>query len=109
MNDHDILFFCTEVTLDALRISGWHIISPISKTLACKDTGMGAMANVKDIVGTLLLHASSESASSPYNNTKVRGLIGGWRDVVKEKKGPTLRISVFVLCLSILQFLILDK
>jgi hypothetical protein len=81
----------------------------VSKTLACNDTGMGAMAHVKDIVGTLLLSSASVSPSCPYNNTKVRGLIGDWRHIAKEKKRPTIRVSIVVLCLSILQFLILDN
>jgi hypothetical protein len=33
--------------LDSL---GWRVINPITKTLACNVVGMGAMANVKDIV-----------------------------------------------------------
>ncbi len=39
MWDHPI----TRVHLDTLRSWGYHVIDPISKELACKDVGMGAM------------------------------------------------------------------
>lgn len=38
------------------RLHRWHtmtIVGPISKTLACGDTGKGAMANIDDIVGAI--------------------------------------------------------
>jgi phosphopantothenoylcysteine decarboxylase/phosphopantothenate--cysteine ligase len=39
----------TQASLKMLKLSNYEIISPISKELACKDTGDGAMANVEDI------------------------------------------------------------
>lgn len=34
----------------SIRMSKFHIVSPISKALACGTTGMGAMAHTKDVV-----------------------------------------------------------
>lgn len=33
-----------------LQVLGFWVIDPVEKTLACGDTGVGAMANIADIV-----------------------------------------------------------
>ena len=40
----------TQTHLGTLTSWGAVLIPPISKTLACGDTGVGAMADIKDIV-----------------------------------------------------------
>lgn len=40
--------------LEALRLRGISIIPPVAKTLACGDTGMGAMASPVDIVAAVV-------------------------------------------------------
>ncbi len=49
MWDHPI----TQAHLNTLNCWGWSLISPVSKLLACKDTGNGALANVDTIIGTV--------------------------------------------------------
>lgn len=39
--------------LEIIKELGIKVISPTSKTLACGDTGVGAMANIKTIIDTL--------------------------------------------------------
>ena len=51
----------------ALKARGVEVIPPVSKKLACGDTGVGAMAEVEDIVeaavGKLRAHAEAEAAA----------------------------------------------
>lgn len=35
------------------RYKSFHVIQPVSKKLACGDTGLGAMANLDDIINTI--------------------------------------------------------
>eukprot|EP00312_Isochrysidales_sp_CCMP1244_P001171 CAMPEP_0196683290 /NCGR_PEP_ID=MMETSP1090-20130531/9803_1 /TAXON_ID=37098 /ORGANISM="Isochrysis sp, Strain CCMP1244" /LENGTH=257 /DNA_ID=CAMNT_0042021729 /DNA_START=17 /DNA_END=790 /DNA_ORIENTATION=+ len=44
----------TSQHVEVLAGRGVHVVPPVSKTLACGDTGMGAMASVEDIVQTTL-------------------------------------------------------
>ncbi len=68
MWDHPI----TQVHLNTLQSWGWAVISPVSKLLACKDTGIGALAEVETIVGTVrgsaasILVNQSESKTSKH-------------------------------------------
>ncbi len=74
MWDHPI----TQVHLNTLISWGWSVISPVSKLLACKDTGNGALADVDVIVGTVrdsvnsMLQSKSKSKTSnnASNNTE---------------------------------------
>jgi hypothetical protein len=43
----------TSTSLDTLRGWGYKVIDPVSKTLACNDTGNGALADVSDIVAAV--------------------------------------------------------
>ena len=58
----------TGTHLAALKARGVSIVPPICKTLACGDTGLGAMAEVVDIVGAavglLREHAAAETAAA---------------------------------------------
>ena len=39
----------TKVTMKMLKLNDYVIVEPVSKTLVCKDEGVGALADVKDI------------------------------------------------------------
>ena len=58
----------TATHLEALEARGVHVVPPICKKLACGDTGLGAMAEVPDIVeaalGRLREHAAAEAAAA---------------------------------------------
>lgn len=47
--------------LEALRLRGIGIIPPVAKTLACGDTGMGAMASPADIVAAVVAALQTNS------------------------------------------------
>lgn len=66
----------TNTSLDVLRGWGYKVIDPISKTLACNDTGNGALADVTEIV-TSIKHSLATSypvadlrqaAQEPHNS-----------------------------------------
>lgn len=48
------------LTTPPLNALGYVIIEPISKKLACQDTGMGAMADISTIVNTIFKHITTE-------------------------------------------------
>lgn len=54
MWDHPI----TKTHLDTLSSWGWSVISPVSKLLACKDSGNGALADVTTIVDVVKRRSS---------------------------------------------------
>lgn len=60
MWDHAI----TRVHLNAVSSFGIHVIPPISKKLACGDSGIGAMENVDIIVDCLIRHVHIQSRKS---------------------------------------------
>ena len=74
MWDHPI----TQVHLNTLNSWGWSVVSPVSKLLACKDTGNGALAEVETIVGTVRDSVASilqsESKTSNAMNTESFGI-----------------------------------
>ena len=69
MWDHPI----TQVHLNTLNSWGWSVISPVSKLLACKDTGNGALADVDTIVGAVMdsVTAILQSESKTSNNASI--------------------------------------
>lgn len=74
MWDHPI----TQVHLNTLNSWGWSVVSPVSKLLACKDTGNGALADVETIVGTVRGSVASilqsESKTSNAMNAESFGI-----------------------------------
>ena len=58
----------TATHLAALEERGVHVVPPISKLLACGDTGVGAMAEVIDVVDAavarLKAYAAAEAAAA---------------------------------------------
>lgn len=51
----------TKTHLETLRSYGVHIIPPISKRLACNDVGIGAMAEVSQIIAIVQNHLSYDA------------------------------------------------
>lgn len=98
-------FFCfLGKSLKDLKLLGWEIIDPISKTLACNVKGMGAMAHTKDILD--VLHEKIKSVNSEENkkqkifnlfDTKVLKLKENWRGELgrqKEKENYDLFLAI---------------
>jgi phosphopantothenoylcysteine decarboxylase len=64
MNTRMFLHPLTSRQIEELRDFGYYEIRPISKTLMCGDTGIGAMAEVTTIVNQIITHLSSVKLES---------------------------------------------
>ena len=49
----------TRSSIEQIERMGAHVVPPVVKTLACGDTGAGAMASVEDIVQAVVQHLSA--------------------------------------------------
>jgi len=61
----------TENCIKTLRGWGYKIVGPVVKTLACNDTGNGAMASVRDIVSAT--KEALDNDNNDNNNNSVSG------------------------------------
>jgi phosphopantothenoylcysteine decarboxylase len=59
MNTRMFLHPITSRQIEELKDFGYHQIDPISKTLMCGDTGIGAMAEVNEIANQIVSHLKS--------------------------------------------------
>ncbi|CAG7816117.1 unnamed protein product [Allacma fusca] len=73
----------TAKQVESLVQFGYHYVKPISKTLMCGDTGIGAMAHVDDIVETFFSLAESFSDKITSIKTYVSALLrSGYSDII---------------------------
>lgn len=72
-NTNMINHFSVKEALDKLKKNGAIIIDPVCKTLACKDVGMGGLADIKDI----FFLSKRELLKSPFWEGKTVLITGG--------------------------------
>jgi phosphopantothenoylcysteine decarboxylase len=74
MYDHPV----TKKTLHVLEVWGWHIVYPIVKELACKDTGKGALAGVPTIIAYIKKYLHPSIISRYINYERIYGYCTGF-------------------------------
>jgi phosphopantothenoylcysteine decarboxylase len=65
----------TMLTLNKLTSYGWKIIDPVVKVLACKDVGVGAMAEVSTIINVACSHSVNYTSSFMYLYSKFNDIV----------------------------------
>jgi hypothetical protein len=94
-------------SLKSLKLLGWIIIQPVVKTLACNVVGIGAMANVNDIIDILnvsiekILLNKNDNNMSFNTKPKVLRLNNDW--IKNRIRGESLKVFFiyFSLCLFV--------
>lgn len=107
-------------SLEVLKCLGWNIVDPISKTLACNVKGMGAMANLKDILLSLqhaikivrIKNENENRKDSDNFNTKVLKLQENWKKELKLENAQdnydlflSILLSPVTMCICIALFI----
>lgn len=96
--------------MEALKATGWTLISPVSKTLACNVVGMGAMAHVVDIISSINQAVEALSVRRRHEGiivtqlkTDVAKLHCDWRQKSKREFDQNRQFHLNVIfCLSLI-------
>lgn len=73
----------TAQQLEVLRSRGIKIIPPVAKTLACGDTGMGAMASPSDIVDAVCAALMQQECNQSLQSLPDAGTLTASTDNVR--------------------------
>jgi hypothetical protein len=96
--------------LESLEATGWTLISPVSKTLACNVVGMGAMAHVVDIISSINQAVEALSVRRRQGSivvtqlkTEVAKLHGDWRQKKSREFKQSRQFHLnMIFCLSLI-------